>query len=139
MPTRQLPRYTSRPSRRSQGRGAADPDSDIDLLVVLDEVEGRGAEMTRVDPILWRHSLANDAVITETLLDRARQEVAAARVLARAACAAQSVSRAYYGAFYAAIAASIDQTSNATPRSRTNEQAMKNRPIGSRNGCIPFV
>jgi uncharacterized protein (UPF0332 family) len=46
------------------------------------------------------------------LLARARQEIEAARVLAAAGFAAQSVSRAYYGVFYAAEAAlhSIGET-----------------------------
>lgn len=49
----------------SQARGDAHPESDIDLLVVLDEVPSHWAEMKRADDVLWRHSLANDAVVTE--------------------------------------------------------------------------
>jgi predicted nucleotidyltransferase len=49
----------------SWARGDAHPESDIDLLVVLDEVRSRYEEMQRMDAILWRHSLANDSVVTE--------------------------------------------------------------------------
>ena len=49
----------------SWARGDAHPESDIDLAVVLDEVRSRGAELDRMDDVLWRHSLANDTVVTE--------------------------------------------------------------------------
>jgi predicted nucleotidyltransferase len=49
----------------SWARGDAHPESDIDLLVVLDEVESRWREMDRMRDVLWEHSLANDAVVTE--------------------------------------------------------------------------
>ena len=49
----------------SWARGDAQPESDIDLLVVLDEVPSRSRELARMDSVMWRHSLANDAVITE--------------------------------------------------------------------------
>ena len=49
----------------SWARGDAHPESDIDLLVVLDEVESRRREMKRMRDILWEHSLANDTVVTE--------------------------------------------------------------------------
>lgn len=48
----------------SWARGDAHPDSDIDLLVVLDEVSSRRRELARMDEVLWRHSLASDSVIT---------------------------------------------------------------------------
>lgn len=49
----------------SWARGDAHPESDIDLLVVLDEVPSRRKELERMDAVLWRHSLANDTVVTE--------------------------------------------------------------------------
>lgn len=48
----------------SWARGDAHADSDIDLLVVLDQVESRRAERRRMGETLWRHSLANDTVVT---------------------------------------------------------------------------
>jgi predicted nucleotidyltransferase len=49
----------------SWARGDAHPESDIDLLVVLDEVESRWREMKRMDEVMWQHSYANDTVVTE--------------------------------------------------------------------------
>jgi predicted nucleotidyltransferase len=49
----------------SWARGDARPDSDIDLLVVLDEVRSRRRELDRMNEIMWRHSLASDMVVTE--------------------------------------------------------------------------
>jgi uncharacterized protein UPF0158/nucleotidyltransferase-like protein len=48
----------------SWARGDAHPESDIDLLVVLDRVESVWDELRQMDPILWRHSFANDTVVT---------------------------------------------------------------------------
>ena len=48
----------------SWARGDADPESDIDLLVVLDEVGSVWEEQERMDDVLWRHSLANATVVT---------------------------------------------------------------------------
>jgi predicted nucleotidyltransferase len=50
----------------SWARKDAHPDSDIDLLVVLDRVDSVWEELRRMEPILWRHSLANDAVVSAT-------------------------------------------------------------------------
>ena len=47
----------------SQARGDADPESDIDLMVVLDRVESRWEEIRRMSDILGRHSLENDTVV----------------------------------------------------------------------------
>jgi hypothetical protein len=47
----------------SWARGDAHPESDIDLLVVLDRVDSPWDELRRMDDILWRHSYHNDAVI----------------------------------------------------------------------------
>jgi uncharacterized protein len=49
----------------SSARGDAQPDSDIDLLVVLDEVPSRRRELARMSDVLWRHSLSNDVVLSE--------------------------------------------------------------------------
>jgi predicted nucleotidyltransferase len=48
----------------SWARGDAHPDSDIDLLVVLDTVDSPWEELRRMDEILWRHSYQNDAVVS---------------------------------------------------------------------------
>jgi Uncharacterised protein family (UPF0158)/Nucleotidyltransferase domain len=48
----------------SWARGDAHPESDIDLLVVLDQVDSAWDELRRMDPILWRHSFDNDTVVT---------------------------------------------------------------------------
>jgi len=45
-------------------RGDAHPESDIDLLVVLDYIESTWVEHERMDEILWRHSFDNDTVIS---------------------------------------------------------------------------
>jgi predicted nucleotidyltransferase len=64
----------------SWARGDAHPESDIDLLVVLDRVESGWEELKRMDEILWRHSFANDTVVTavpvaEDELEHARKPV----------------------------------------------------------------
>jgi predicted nucleotidyltransferase len=48
----------------SWARGDAHPDSDIDLLVVLEHVDSVWDELRRMDPVLWRHSFDNDTVVT---------------------------------------------------------------------------
>lgn len=48
----------------SWARGDAQPESDIDLLVVLDRVDTVWDELRRMDPVLWRHSFDNDTVVT---------------------------------------------------------------------------
>lgn len=48
----------------SWARGDAHPESDIDLLVVLDRVESPWDELERMDDVLDRHSVANDTVIS---------------------------------------------------------------------------
>jgi hypothetical protein len=48
----------------SWARGDAHPESDIDLLVVLDRVESPWDELRRMDEILWRHSYHHDVVIS---------------------------------------------------------------------------
>lgn len=48
----------------SWARGDAHPESDIDLLVVLDRVDSSWEELRRMDDILSRHSFDNDTVVT---------------------------------------------------------------------------
>lgn len=48
----------------SWARGDAHPESDIDLLVVLDRVDSAWDERIRMDEILNRHSVANETVVS---------------------------------------------------------------------------
>jgi predicted nucleotidyltransferase len=48
----------------SWARGDAHPESDVDLLVVLDRVDSPWEELRRMDEVLWRHSYENDAVVS---------------------------------------------------------------------------
>ena len=48
----------------SWARGDAHPESDIDVLVVLDRVKSPWEELRRMDGVLWRHSIENDTVVT---------------------------------------------------------------------------
>ena len=48
----------------SWARGEATPESDIDLLVVLDEMVSPWDELRAMEPILWRYSLEHDTVVT---------------------------------------------------------------------------
>jgi predicted nucleotidyltransferase len=58
----------------SWARGDAHPESDVDLLVVLDEVESSFAERRRMDDILWKHSFEHDAVAVAIPVSAARFE-----------------------------------------------------------------
>lgn len=48
----------------SQARGDAGPESDIDLLVVLEDTASPWEEWRRIGEILWKHSFENDTVVT---------------------------------------------------------------------------
>jgi predicted nucleotidyltransferase len=48
----------------SWARGEATPESDIDLLVVLDDMVSPWDELRAMEPILWQHSLEHDTVVT---------------------------------------------------------------------------
>jgi hypothetical protein len=50
----------------SWAREDAHPDSDIDLLIVLDRADSPWEELRRMEPILWKHSYANDTVVSGT-------------------------------------------------------------------------
>lgn len=68
----------------SWARGDAAPDSDVDLLVVLDTVEHPWHERRRMDEILWRHSFEGDAVVTALPLGEADFDHPAEPVVIRA-------------------------------------------------------
>jgi hypothetical protein len=65
-------------------RGEARPESPVELLVVLDVVSDRWTEKRRMDPIMWRHSIRNDAVVTEIPVTATELEHAATPLLTRA-------------------------------------------------------
>ena len=48
----------------SRARGEGHPESDVDLLVVLDHVESVWDELALMDYVLWGHSYNNDVVVT---------------------------------------------------------------------------
>jgi predicted nucleotidyltransferase len=68
----------------SWARGDAQPESDIDLLVVLDRVDAVWDELRRMDPVLWRHSFDNDTVVTALPVATSDFEKRNRPVLARA-------------------------------------------------------
>ena len=67
----------------SWARGDAHPESDIDLLVVLDRIDSRREERERMSEILWQHSLANHTIVTEVPVSEAEFETAGIPVLVR--------------------------------------------------------
>jgi hypothetical protein len=75
----------------SWARGDAHPESDIDLLVVLDRVDSVSNELRRMDDILWRHSFGNDTVITALPVAEAEAEKQEKPVLMRALAEGQPV------------------------------------------------
>ena len=68
----------------SWARGDAHPESDIDLLVVLDHIDSVWDELRRMDPILWRRSFENDTVISATPVSEANLKQPAVPILIRA-------------------------------------------------------
>jgi predicted nucleotidyltransferase len=68
----------------SWARGDAHPESDIDLLVVLDEVRSRRAELDRMSDVLWRHSLEHGTVVTELPVSLAEYRDSDEPILVRA-------------------------------------------------------
>lgn len=48
----------------SWARGDAHPESDIDLLVVLRDMDSPWDELERMDGVMWRHSYDNDTVVS---------------------------------------------------------------------------
>ena len=68
----------------SRARGDAAADSDVDLLVVLNQVEQPWAERRRMSEILWRHSFAGGIVVTALPVGEAEYENPDEPVLIRA-------------------------------------------------------
>jgi hypothetical protein len=66
-------------------RGDAHPESELELLVVLDTVDDRWEERRRMDRVMWRHSIRNDTVVVCTPVTEADLERAETPQLARAA------------------------------------------------------
>ena len=58
----------------SRARGDAEPDSDIDVLVVLRGVVNTGEEIARTGGIVSELSLTHDVVISCVFMDRERYE-----------------------------------------------------------------
>jgi predicted nucleotidyltransferase len=67
----------------SWARGDAHPESDIDLLVVLDRVESRSEERRRMDEIIERHSFDNDTIVAEIPVSEADLDAAEIPLLIR--------------------------------------------------------
>jgi hypothetical protein len=68
----------------SWARGDAHPESDIDLLVVLDRLDSVWDELRRMDPVLWQHSFDNDTVVTALPVSSGDVEAGKRPVLVRA-------------------------------------------------------
>jgi hypothetical protein len=68
----------------SWARGDAHAESDIDLLVVIDGLESAWHELRAMDDVLWRHSLANDTVVTALPVGQGELERGRRPVLIRA-------------------------------------------------------
>lgn len=68
----------------SRARGDATEESDLDLLVVLDELDDPWGEHGRMDAILWRHTAASGIVVTAMPVSRTRFERPDIPVLIRA-------------------------------------------------------
>jgi hypothetical protein len=68
----------------SWARGDAHPESDIDLLVILDRLDSVWDELRRMDPVLWRHSFDNDTVVTALPVAKRDVEERARPALVRA-------------------------------------------------------
>ena len=75
----------------SWARGDAHPESDIDLLVVLDRVDSPWDELRTMDESLWRHSRSNDAVISAVPVAEPALEDAANPLLIRARAEGRAV------------------------------------------------
>lgn len=65
-------------------QGDAHPESELELLVVLDEVADRWAEKAQMDKVMWRHSIRHDTVVTGTPVTDAELRRGASPLLARA-------------------------------------------------------
>jgi hypothetical protein len=65
-------------------RGDAYPEAPLELIVVLDEVPDAWEEKRRMDRVMWRHSVRNDTVVTETPVAEGELGRAETPMLARA-------------------------------------------------------
>ena len=65
-------------------RGDAHPESELELLVLLDSVTDRWAERRRMDRVMWRHSVRNDTVVVCAPVTEAELEDVGTPLLARA-------------------------------------------------------
>lgn len=68
----------------SWARGDAHPESDIDLLIVLDRVDSPWSELRKMDEILWLHSIENDTVVTALPVGESELETPRSQAVARA-------------------------------------------------------
>jgi predicted nucleotidyltransferase len=75
----------------SWARGDAHPESDIDLLVVLDRVDDRWQEHQRMGEILDRHSLENDTVVSASVVSEIDYANAKRPMLIRARIEGRSI------------------------------------------------
>lgn len=75
----------------SWARGDAHPESDIDLLVVLDRVDSPWSELRNMEEILWRHSIENDTVVTALPVGEADLETTQSPAVERAKLEGQVV------------------------------------------------
>ena len=64
--------------------GEAHPESELELLVVLDAVDDRWEERRRMDRVMWRHSVRNDTVVTGIPVTEAELEHGDTPLLSRA-------------------------------------------------------
>ncbi len=65
-------------------RGDAHPESELELLVVLDDVANRWQERRRMDRVMWRHSMRNDTLVVCTPITEADLARADTPLVARA-------------------------------------------------------
>jgi predicted nucleotidyltransferase len=75
----------------SWARGDADPESDIDPMVVLDRVDDVLEEVDRMEPILWEHTDASGIVVSGMPASQADVDGDAKPVYARARAEGKAV------------------------------------------------
>ena len=75
----------------SWARGDAHPESDIDLLVVLDRIESTWEELRRMDEILDRHSVESDTLVSALVVSEDEFEQPSVPALIRASLEGRAV------------------------------------------------
>jgi hypothetical protein len=65
-------------------RGDAHPEPELELLIVLDSVDDRWEERRRMDKVMWRHSIRNNAVVTAVPVSQAELDGGGTLLLSRA-------------------------------------------------------